>query len=107
PRPRRPPPPQLEFATGLRPELNPPPAAIRSAGQNLAAGIVTEPAQVRRYGELIDKEGGRLTALVAQVLDFAGIESQSRAYAMEPLSLGPLVEEVLRDHALVLQQAGA
>ena len=97
---------QLEFVTGVTHELNTPLAAIRSAGQNLAAGIVTEPAQVRRYGELIDKEGGRLTALVAQVLDFAGIESQSRAYAMEPLSLGPLVEEVLRDYALVLQQAG-
>jgi signal transduction histidine kinase len=97
---------QLDFVTGVTHELNTPLAAIRSAGQNLAAGIVTEPPQVRRYGELIDKEGARLTALVAQVLDFAGIESQSRAYAMEPLSLGPLVEEVLRDYALVLQQAG-
>ena len=97
---------QLEFVTGVTHELNTPLAAIRSAGQNLAAGIVTEPGQVRRYGDLIEKEGGRLTALVAQVLDFAGIESQSRAYAMEPLALGPLVEEVLREHALVLQQAG-
>jgi signal transduction histidine kinase len=97
---------QLEFVTGVTHELNTPLAAIRSAGQNLAAGIVTDAAQVRRYGDLIEKEGGRLTALVAQVLDFAGIESQSRAYAFEPLALGALVDEVLRDHALVLQQAG-
>jgi signal transduction histidine kinase len=97
---------QLEFVTGVTHELNTPLAAIRSAGQNLAAGIVTDAAQVRRYGELIEKEGGRLTALVSQVLDFAGIESQSRGYAMEPLALDGLVEEVLRDHALVLQQAG-
>jgi len=61
---------------------------------------------VRRYGDLIEKEGGRLTALVAQVLDFAGIESQNRAYGFEPLELARLVDEVLRDHALVLQQAG-
>jgi signal transduction histidine kinase len=97
---------QLEFVTGVTHELNTPLAAIRSAGQNLAHGIVTEPAQVRRYGDLIEKEGGRLTALVAQVLDFAGIESGSRVYAREPLSLATLVDEVLRDQRLVLEQSG-
>ena len=96
---------QMEFVTGVTHELNTPLAAIRSAGQNLAAGIVTEPGQVRRYGDLIEKEGGRLTALVAQVLDFAGIESGSRAYAAEPLSLVSLIDEVLRDHRLALDQA--
>jgi signal transduction histidine kinase len=97
---------QMEFVAGVTHELNTPLAAIRSAGQNLADGIVTDPAQVRRYGGLIEKEGGRLTALVAQVLDFAGIESGSRAYATEPVSVATLVEEVLRDHRLALEQAG-
>jgi signal transduction histidine kinase len=97
---------QLEFVTGVTHELNTPLAAIRSAGQNLSAGIVTQPAQVRRYGELIEKEGGRLTALVAQVLDFAGIESGTRAFAHEPFSLAAVVDDVLRDHRLVLEQAG-
>jgi signal transduction histidine kinase len=97
---------QMEFVTGVTHELNTPLAAIRSAGQNLAAGIVTDAAQVRRYGDLIEKEGGRLTGLVAQVLDFAGIESGSRAYASEPLSLAVIVDEVLRDNRLVLEQSG-
>ena len=97
---------QMEFVAGVTHELNTPLAAIRSAGQNLADGIVTDPAQVRRYGGLIEKEGGRLTALVAQVLDFAGIESGSRAYATEPVSVARLVDEVLRDHRLALEQAG-
>jgi signal transduction histidine kinase len=97
---------QLEFVTGVTHELNTPLAAIRSAGQNLAAGIVTQPAQVRRYGELLEKEGARLSALVAQVLDFAGIESGGRAYAKEPLSLASLLDEVVRDNRLVLEQAG-
>ena len=97
---------QMDFVAGVTHELNTPLAAIRSAGQNLADGIVTDPTQVRRYGGLIEKEGGRLTALVAQVLDFAGIESGSRAYASEPLSVGALVDEVLRDHRLALDQAG-
>jgi len=97
---------QMEFVAGVTHELNTPLAAIRSAGQNLADGIVTDPAQARRYGGLIEKEGGRLTALVAQVLDFAGIESGSRAYASEPVSVASLVDEVLRDHRLALDQAG-
>jgi signal transduction histidine kinase len=97
---------QMEFVAGVTHELNTPLAAIRSAGQNLADGIVTEPTQVRRYGGLIEKESGRLAALVAQVLDFAGIESGNRAYAAELLSVGCLVDEVLRDHRLVLDQAG-
>jgi signal transduction histidine kinase len=97
---------QMEFVAGVTHELNTPLAAIRSAGQNLADGIVTDPAQVRRYGGLIEKEGGRLTALVAQVLDFAGIESGSRAYASEPVPVAPLVDDVLRDHRLALEQAG-
>jgi len=97
---------QVDFVTGVTHELNTPLAAIRSAGQNLSAGIVTDAAQVRRYGELIEKEGQRLTGLVAQVLDFAGIESGARAYAREPLSLAALVGDVLRDHRLALEQSG-
>jgi two-component system, OmpR family, sensor histidine kinase SenX3 len=97
---------QLEFVAGVTHELHTPLAAIRSAGQNLADGIVTEPDRVRRYGDLIQKEGGRLTTLVAQVLDFAGIESGTSAYAPEPLPLAPLVERVVSDLALVFEESG-
>ena len=97
---------QLEFVAGVTHELHTPLAAIRSAGQNLADGVVSEPEQTRRYGDLIQKEGGRLGALVAQVLDFAGIESGARAYSAEPVSLGTLVDKVVGDLSLVLEQAG-
>lgn len=97
---------QLEFVAGVTHEIHTPLAAIRSAGQNLADGIVSDTQQVRRYGDLIHKEGGRLTALVAQVLDFAGIESGSRAYSADPVQLGPLLQKVVGDLSLVLEQAG-
>lgn len=97
---------QIEFVAGVTHEINTPLAAIRSAGQNLADGIVTEPASVRRYGQLIEREGGRLATLVAQALDFAGIASTSRAYASEPVALGPLVDEALGDLRFVLEQGG-
>ncbi|HVO09434.1 MAG TPA: HAMP domain-containing sensor histidine kinase [Vicinamibacteria bacterium] len=97
---------QLEFVAGVTHELNTPLAGIRSAGQNLADGIVTDLAQVRRYGTLIEKESRRLAAIVAQVLDFAGIESGGRVYAAEPVSLGCVVDEVLAEMKLVLEQSG-
>ncbi len=97
---------QLEFVASVTHELNTPLAAIRSAGQNLADGIVTDPAHVRRYGALIEQEGGRLSALVVQVLDFAGIESGSRVYAADPVSLGRIVDEVVEELRLVLDQSG-
>ncbi len=97
---------QIELVAGVSHELNTPLAAIRSAGENLAEGIVTDPAQVRRYGASIEQQGRRLTGLVAQVLDFAGIESMSRAYASEPVSLPRLVDDALAELHLVLEQAG-
>jgi signal transduction histidine kinase len=97
---------QLDFVAGVTHELHTPLAAIRSAGQNLADGVVAEPQQVRRYGDLIQKESGRLNALVAQVLDFAGIESGARSYATEPVAIGSLVQKVAGDLGLVLEQAG-
>jgi signal transduction histidine kinase len=97
---------QLEFVSGVTHELNTPLAAIRSAGQNLADGIVSEPDRVRRYGDLIHREGERLSGLVAQVLDFAGIDSGSRAFTFEAVPLRPLVDKVVGDLALVLEQAG-
>jgi len=97
---------QIEFVAGVTHELNTPLAAIRSAGQNLKDGIVTDGAQVRRYGGLIEQEGRRLSALVAQVLDFAGIESPGRAYAADPVALDTLVDESLGELKLVLEQAG-
>lgn len=97
---------QLDFVAGVTHELHTPLAAIRSAGQNLADGVVADPRQVRRYGDLIEKESGRLHALVAQVLDFAGIESGARAYAAEPVAVARLVRKVVGELGLVLEQAG-
>jgi two-component system phosphate regulon sensor histidine kinase PhoR len=97
---------QLEFVASVTHELNTPLAGIRSAGQNLSAGIITDPAQVQHYGEMIDQEGRRLAAIVAQVLDFAGIESGRRVYAADALALGPLVDEVVADLGLTLEQSG-
>jgi signal transduction histidine kinase len=88
---------RMELVAGVTHELNTPLAAIRSAGQNLADGVVVDPEQVRRYGQLVEREGKRLSALVGQALKLAGIESGARVWNPEPASLAEAVRESLAD----------
>ena len=88
---------KMEFVAGVSHELRTPVAVLRSAGQNLADGSVSDPAQVKRYGSLIDSEGRRLNELVDQVLALAGIQSQKRRYRREPVLASSLVADALAD----------
>ncbi|HEX7190510.1 MAG TPA: HAMP domain-containing sensor histidine kinase [Thermoanaerobaculia bacterium] len=69
---------QLEFVAGMTHELNTPLAALQAAGQNLADGVVHDEAQVARYGSMVEKESRRLSDLVAQVLDYSGLQSRKQ-----------------------------
>jgi signal transduction histidine kinase len=87
---------QMEFVAGITHELNTPLAALTSAGQNLADGIIATPEQVARYGSMIVKESRRLTNMVAQVLDFAGLVSARAPRALELVAIPDLIEEACR-----------
>jgi signal transduction histidine kinase len=95
---------QIEFVAGVTHELNTPLTAIRSAGQNLADGVVADPVQVRRYGTLIEGEGRRLSNMVGQALEFAGIQSGRRVYHLQPVEPGEVVEGALKDCRWLLQE---
>lgn len=97
---------RMELVAGVTHELNTPLAAIRSAGQNLADGVVSTPEQVRRYGALIEREGQRLSALVGQALKLAGIESGARVWRPEPASVAEAVQESLADCRWLLAENG-
>jgi signal transduction histidine kinase len=84
---------QVEFVAGVTHELNTPIAALRSAGQNLADGVVEEREQVRSYGSMITADATRLSSMVSEVLEFAGMSSGQRVYRFEPVDLSSLVEE--------------
>ena len=88
---------KMEFVAGVSHELRTPVAVLRSAGQNLADGSVSEPDQVKRYGKLIETEGRRLNDLVEQVLELAGIKSNKLRYRRETLSVRAVVEAALED----------
>jgi signal transduction histidine kinase len=85
---------QLEFVAGVTHELNTPVAALTSAGQNLADGIINEPSQVARYGVAIVKESRRLTEMIGQVLAYGGMQSR-RKLAHAPVDVGAVIDEAI------------
>jgi signal transduction histidine kinase len=97
---------QLELVAGITHELNTPLAAIRSAGQNLADGVVSEGGHVRRYGALIEREGARLTGMVGKALELAGIQSGRRLYRPEPVAVEDVVDDALADGRFLLEERG-
>jgi signal transduction histidine kinase len=95
---------QLEFVAGVTHELHTPLTAIRSAGQNLADGVVADPSQVKRYGALIESEGRRLSDMVGQALEFAGIQSGRRVYHPRAAEVEEIVGGALQDCRWLLQE---
>lgn len=95
---------QIEFVAGVTHELHTPLTAIRSAGQNLADGVVADPSQVKRYGMLIESEGRRLSDMVGQALEFAGIQSGRRVYHPRPAGVEEIVGGALQDCRWLLQE---
>jgi signal transduction histidine kinase len=96
---------QLEFVAGVTHELNTPVAALTSAGQNLADGIITEPSQIARYGEAIVKESRRLTEMIGQVLAYGGMQSRRRL-AHAPVDVASVIDEAIATCRWMAEEQG-
>ena len=97
---------QMEFVAGVSHELRTPLAVIRSAGENLADGVIEGREQVRRYGALIAAEGRRLTEMVEQVLEFSGIQSGRKTYQIHPAPVAEVIEEALAACRPLIEEGG-
>ena len=86
---------QMDFVATVSHELRTPLAVIRSAAQNLSAGVVSDPGQARKYGELIETEGRRLTDMVEQVLEYAGLSDARRRAGARPLDAVAIARDVV------------
>ena len=97
---------QMEFVAAVSHELRTPLAVIRSAAENLADGVVNDEARIRRYGELMRTEGQRLTDMVEQILEFAGIQSGQRGFALRPVGIEPLLRDIVSASSGLIEDAG-
>lgn len=86
---------QMDFVATVTHELRTPLTVIRSAAQNLSAGVVHDAAQARQYGDLIETEGRRLTDMVEQVLEYAGMSGTWRTHNARPVDVSELVRDVV------------
>ncbi|HST23844.1 MAG TPA: HAMP domain-containing sensor histidine kinase [Blastocatellia bacterium] len=95
---------QMEFVAGVSHEMRTPLAVICSAGENLADGVIDERQQVRRYGALIESEGRRLSEMIEQALEFAGVQRGRKNYALRPADVGSAIESAIAACAPLIQE---
>jgi len=97
---------QMEFVAGVSHELWTPLTVISTAGYNLRGKMSRDPAQVERYGALIQRESGRLKDLVGQVLRFAGANAGRVVGEFEPVSAGDLIQNAIESSRFAIEAAG-
>ncbi len=84
---------QMQFVAGVSHELRTPLTVIRTAAYNLRGKIASNPAQVERYGGLIQNESEKLSAIVEQILRFAGAKAGKVIRQREPVPVQDVVED--------------
>lgn len=97
---------QIDFVSSVSHEFRTPLAVIYSAGENLADGVAKESLQVARYGNLIKGEGKKLTAMVEQILDFAGANSGKKRYDLREASVPEIIENALAECQPLIDEKG-
>ncbi|MEO8074623.1 MAG: HAMP domain-containing sensor histidine kinase, partial [Acidobacteriota bacterium] len=88
---------QLDFVSSVSHEFRTPLAVIYSAGENLTDGVVNSQNQISKYGNLIKGEGRKLTAMVEQILEFAGARSGKRKYDFRRTNIEEIIENALAE----------
>ena len=88
---------QIDFVSAVSHEFRTPLAVIRSAGENLTDGVVQNPNQIAQYGTLIKREGVKLSAMVEQILEFAGARSGKRKYDLRETQIEKIIEDALAE----------
>ena len=97
---------QMEFVASVSHELRTPLAVIRSAGDNLADGLVTSEGQVRRYGSLIRNEGRRLSDMVEQIMSFAGLEKGKAKFEFTSVDVNAIIQRAVASCEPTLKDRG-
>jgi signal transduction histidine kinase len=97
---------QMEFVAGVSHELRTPLSVMRTAGHNLRGRVASDPTRVQRYGELIEQESEKLTAIVEQVLRFANANAGRVIGTPEPVGVAELIAEAVKAGRKLIDESG-
>jgi signal transduction histidine kinase len=86
---------RTSFVSSVSHELRAPIASVRLLAESLERGKVPDPARQREYFGLIVQECRRLSALIANVLDFSRIEQGRKQYEFEPTDMVALARQTV------------
>jgi signal transduction histidine kinase len=84
------------FVANVSHDLKTPLALIQLFAETLHLGRVRSAEKAREYYAIINGETRKLSSLINNVLDFSRIESGFRMFRLEPVTLGDLVQRVVR-----------
>ncbi len=90
---------QMEFVAGISHELRTPLAVIRAAAENLADDVIQDPEKTRRYGELINREGRRLSNMVERVLLFAKMRAGNLQLERQAVDLIATIDDAIASNS--------
>lgn len=97
---------QMDFVAGVSHELRTPIAAILSAAENIADGVVESKQQVVRYGTMIRNQARQLNHLVEQVLRFAVTQKKAPSYIGRPIAVSDAIHDAMENMAPLIRDAG-
>jgi len=95
---------QMDFVSSVSHEFRTPLSVIYSAGENLSDGVIGEKEKISTYGNLIKREGKKLSGMVEQILEFAGARSGNRKYDLKEIKLEHVLQRALEECDSVIKE---
>ena len=68
--------------------------------------MVRNENQISQYGSLIKREGRKLTAMVEQILDFAGANAGKKKYDLRETSVSEIIDKALAESQSLIEEKG-
>jgi signal transduction histidine kinase len=97
---------KTEFVANVSHELKTPLALIRLFGETLLLDRVADPAQRRKYYEIITRESERMSLLITNVLNFSSIEAGKKTYQLRACQIGEIVRQTVDSYRFELEEKG-
>jgi signal transduction histidine kinase len=96
---------KTDFVSNVSHELKTPLTSIRMFAEMMHSGRATAERQPQ-YLRIIMVEAERLTRLINNVLDFAGLERRQRRFEKRPFDLFEMLTQIWSSHEVHLSEAG-